>query len=340
LNGAEILFRSAKEPERLRGPNLAGAWLDECQLMDEEVFDIVLGRLRQSEQGNFLTATFTPRGKQHWTYLKFATGTYDTVIFRARTEDNVFIGDRSYAPRLRMMYGSAKAAQEVGGEFIDIEGSLFRRHWFPIVETAPSKGKLCRFWDQAATEAGGCYSAGVLMCRAEDSLFYVLSVARGQWSPFKRDQMILQTARMDKEKYGRVETGFECEPGSAGIESAQNKVNMLAGFSAYHERPTGTKEERADGFRSQAEGGNVRLLRGPWNQEYLDEISVFPEGKYADQVDASSGAFKRVVGVRLRIEPWLEKWSGSTRNGRQWGEAMPMAEAEIEKLVNSGALRL
>src|SRR5262249_55632564 len=32
-SGATVLFRSTDEPERLRGPNLSGAWLDEASLM-------------------------------------------------------------------------------------------------------------------------------------------------------------------------------------------------------------------------------------------------------------------------------------------------------------------
>jgi phage terminase large subunit len=35
-NNSEILFRSADDPERLRGPNLSGVWLDEASLMSHE----------------------------------------------------------------------------------------------------------------------------------------------------------------------------------------------------------------------------------------------------------------------------------------------------------------
>src|SRR5262249_22812996 len=89
--GAEVLFRSADEPERLRGPNLSGIWLDEASLMPQDVFAIAIGRLRQGGEQGWLTATFTPKGKQHWTYETFATGKPDTAIIRARTQDNPFV---------------------------------------------------------------------------------------------------------------------------------------------------------------------------------------------------------------------------------------------------------
>ena len=78
-NGAEVLFRSTDNPEMLRGPNLSGIWMDEASLSKQEAFDILIGRLRQSEQG-WLTATFTPKGKAHWTYKTFGTG--DDESFR------------------------------------------------------------------------------------------------------------------------------------------------------------------------------------------------------------------------------------------------------------------
>jgi len=41
-----ILFRSADDPERLRGPNLGWFWLDEAALMPELAWEIMIGRLR------------------------------------------------------------------------------------------------------------------------------------------------------------------------------------------------------------------------------------------------------------------------------------------------------
>ncbi len=34
----------------------------------------------------------------------------------------------------------------------------------------------------------------------------------------------------------------------------------------------------------------MRICRGPWNTEFLDELAAFPSGGHDDQVDALSGA--------------------------------------------------
>jgi hypothetical protein len=46
---------------------------------------------------------------------------------------------------------------------------------------------------------------------------------------------------------------------------------------------------------AQCEAGTVFLVRGAWNADYIDELCVFPRSTYADQVDASSGAYNRLT---------------------------------------------
>jgi predicted phage terminase large subunit-like protein len=68
-------------------------------------------------------------------------------------------------------------------------------------------------------------------------------------------------------------------------------VAMLAGWKVKAQPETGDKVTRAEPFSSQCEAGNVYIVEGEWNQDYLDELCMFPGGSFKDQVDASSGAF-------------------------------------------------
>ena len=47
--------------------------------------------------------------------------------------------------------------------------------------------------------------------------------------------------------------------------------------------------------RSSAELENVRLVRGSWNRDFLDEFELFPGGAHDDIVDATSGAFGKLT---------------------------------------------
>ncbi len=179
-------------------------------------------------------------------------------------------------------------------------GLFFNRAWFRVVASVPDGSAYCRYWDKASTAGSGCYSCGVAMARSPDGVYYVADVVRGRWSSLERNAVMRRTAQAD----GRgVEVWTEQEPGSGGKESAEITVRDLAGWDVRAERVTGDKETRARPLSAQAEAGNVCLVAAPWNEDYLTEMHSFPTGAYSDQVDASSGAFNKVVGADLPIRP-------------------------------------
>jgi len=160
-----------------------------------------------------------------------------------------------------------------------------------IVSDAPQM-KTCRYWDKAATQDGGCRTAGVKLGIDANKVVYILDVVAGQWSPGKREAIILQTAQLD----GRdTHVWIEEEGGSGGKESAESTIKNLSGFVCRSDRPTGDKETRAEPFAVQMEIGNVKLVEGAWNKDYIDELKSFPRGKFKDQVDATAGAYAKVA---------------------------------------------
>lgn len=124
--GAEVLFRSADEPERLRGPNASWAWIDEGSLCHEGTWPIVIGRLRQGGRAGRAWVTFTPKGRMNWTYRVFVDEAGDDVaLMRARTDSNPFL-DPEFVAGLERHYTRRFARQELGGEFlVDVPGALW-----------------------------------------------------------------------------------------------------------------------------------------------------------------------------------------------------------------------
>lgn len=330
---ADIVFRSAEVPGKLRGGSYAGLWIDEATVVVEEAYKVAIATLRHKGFMGPCILTGTPKGKTHWTFnelfepvpdeliglckpneLRMIQGKAykhkaDTRLIHARTLDNPFLPERFYEI-LRARYSTVLAQQELEGEFIDIAGIMFRREWFLPVDAAPRDARRVRYWDRAATPGSGCYSAGVLLARDNRGLIYVEDVKRGQWSYLDRNTVMEQTAEADRRKYqGEVITYTEQEGGSAGKEVSQQIVTMLMGHPIFTDLVGGKQSRKVDGqelpgeakvirampFAAQAEAGNVRIVRGAWNSDYLDEIVSFPEATFADQVDASSGAFNKLA---------------------------------------------
>jgi phage terminase large subunit-like protein len=146
-NGAEIIGRSADNPDRFRGPNLSGVWLDEASQMEHEAFLLVFACLREGGEQGWLTGTFTPRGKAHWTYKVF-TGPGARLI-TAKSYDNPFMPE-SLVGALRDAYSEQFASQELNAEFLEDFGSQIKGEWIRYYRM---QGDILQLLDPAGGQA-------------------------------------------------------------------------------------------------------------------------------------------------------------------------------------------
>lgn len=115
-NGVEILLRSADDPDKLRGPNLGWAYIDEAAMVKMMVFDLMLGRLRL--QPGKLWITTTPRGL-NWVYKLFKESRNpDYFLAQYATRDNPFL-PKHFVDSLDDRYKGQFHAQEAEGEFVE-----------------------------------------------------------------------------------------------------------------------------------------------------------------------------------------------------------------------------
>ena len=57
---------------------------------------------------------------------------------------------------------------------------------------------------------------------------------------------------------------------------------------------TGDKEVRFRPFSAQAQAGNVKVLRGGWNEVWFAELEAFPEGRHDDDADFDQRGLQRL----------------------------------------------
>jgi predicted phage terminase large subunit-like protein len=180
------------------------------------------------------------------------------------------------------------------GDPVPKTGGMFQAEWFRqnvIDMPAPPDAQRVRFWDLAASEGKGDYTVGLLMAAPSgNGPFIVEELIRGQWGVEKVDELVLQTARFDRQRFPSIKIRGEQEPGRSGKKAVEAFVKMLAGYDVQCELNSGSKADRARPLASQAGIGNVKLVRGPWIESFISELALFPRGKHDDIVDAASGA--------------------------------------------------
>ncbi len=205
----------------------------------------------------------------------------------------------SVLKELKADLGQFGYAGQIGQNPVPPGGGMFLVDKLKIIESLPTDVHIettIRYWDKAGTEGAGDYTAGVKMSRLTDGNFLIHDVVRGQWGTTQRERIIKETALRDGP---RVIIYHEQEPGSAGKDSAAATTRNLAGFIVHTERPTGDKVYRADALSVQVNEGNIYILKGDWNNEFIEELRFFPYSTYDDQVDAASGAFNRLAAKRI-----------------------------------------
>jgi predicted phage terminase large subunit-like protein len=153
------------------------------------------------------------------------------------------------------------------------------------LDDVPASGRFVRYWDLAVKEKTQAdFTAGAL-CALDGGTLWIVDIASGQWEwPASRANIVAR-ARVD-----RCQVGIESVGTGSGL--AQNLREVFPSDLLLTETtPDKDKLTRALPWFAAVNCGNVRLVRGGWNNEFLAQCHSFPNGAHDDLVDAVSGAY-------------------------------------------------
>ena len=309
-SGATITFgylEIEKHKFRYKSAEFQFIAFDELTQFSESQYRYMFSRLRRLKDTHIpirMRSGTNPGDMGHeWVAQRFVYG--DKPFIPARVSDNPYLDKEEYAKSLSQLDHVTRAQLLDGDWQVRTAGDLFRRHWFGYVDEMPVEGRRVRYWDLAATEATNGkdpdWTAGGLVHRGTDGTFYIGDVRRVRVRPNAVEALIRQTAEEDGPG---VPIYMEQEPGASGNHVIDYyRRHVLPGYAFYGIRPSGSKSARARPLSAQAEAGNVKIVRGAWNKDFLDEIEAFPQdGVHDDQVDVVTGAFGQLqVSVVPRI---------------------------------------
>lgn len=237
----------------------------------------------------------------------------DPIFIKSFTFIPGLVYDNQILLRLNPEYlANLRALQKVDRERLlagnwnvsDSAGSFFQRNYFQVVDAVPALVDEVRYWDRAGTpeeqaRKGSSHTAGLRM--GVDSktppTFFIRDVDRFQGSPLTVETRIKNVSSQDGMA---VRVGIEQDPGQAGKAEAQYQVRNLAGHVIVVNTVHEDKGKRAKPASAQAEAGNVKLLRGAWNEDFLREAENFDGSDkcVSDQIDAFSGAMHLLTNVQ------------------------------------------
>jgi predicted phage terminase large subunit-like protein len=161
-----------------------------------------------------------------------------------------------------------------------------------------------RAWDFAATVPSESnrdpdYTAGVKISRDKMGIYYVEDAYRFRKLTDGVLKEVISTAKADG--LDDCVVGIVRDGGAGGAAANMFFVRQLAeqGIAARSTKMSGHsgKVQRFLPFAAMAEAGCVKIVRGPWNDTFLNELESFTGGRsgHDDQVDATSDAFNMIA---------------------------------------------
>ena len=224
-NGSTIILESAnndRKIERLRGLNLAWAWMDEAAYQPRKVYNVLSDRLRVGDYRN-LFATTTPRGF-NWVHDVFADSHADQpdidlpdgAVYRSATTTSVLgVSTRAnpahpddYIARQERQRSGEAYEQEIEGEFVNFEGLVYK--WFDDANRIGTDALPDQF-DRTVygLDFGGSVPTALIACRQRDDDWYIVDEF---YETRVTDDAIAREAQRMYDAYGRGPIYCDHEP--------------------------------------------------------------------------------------------------------------------------------
>jgi predicted phage terminase large subunit-like protein len=235
----------------------------------------------------------TPKGfNDFYDLFKMAEQHADWASWQMPTSENPHI-KQSEVDAMRAELPGYIFEQEVLARFVALDGALFKREWFKVIERAPDGLFWARYWDLAAsTKTSADYTCSAAVAYGEDGTLFIRDMVRGRWEWPDARRVIAQTMQAEPNVLHAVE---EAMHGLAAIQEFRRDPD-LRGVALRGIRVDKDKLTRALPWAARAEGGKVALVRGNWVNAFLDEVCMFDgTGEtHDDQVDTISGGAELV----------------------------------------------
>jgi len=180
---------------------------------------------------------------------------------------------------------------------VPLEGGLFKRTWFKkFADKCPAGLRWARGYDLAvSTKTSADYTASFRCAFDKEGNLYIGDGFRKRVEYPEQRRYVIERIKAERDTQHGIELALH---GQAFIQELRREVKL--GSSAFRGVRVDTdKFTRALAWANLAEEGKVYIVRGAWNQDFLDEVCRFTGrgDKHDDQVDAVSLAVQMLAGT-------------------------------------------
>lgn len=191
-----------------------------------------------------------------------------------------------------------------------MEGGFFGVSDFGIVDEAPLGLRWVRYVDLALSDKKTAdFNATIAIAMDKEGTVYLRDMARVRgWNEFRIRLSVMMVSDLERgTQWGIEDVAFQALAFQELLRDPS-----LANVAIRAIRPRGDKVERARPLQTRALAGKVKLVRGPWNRDFILEALDFPKGSHDDQIDTASGGLQMIAGMDRKREARMYSWTTAT----------------------------
>ena len=297
INGRKIALKGSDRPDTLRGVGLAYLVLDEYADMRPNVWEQILRPALSDVQGGAMFIG-TPKGRNHfYEQFKYAEAGKDEdwAAFHYTSYDNPLIPAKEIEAAKNSM-SSFAFRQEFLSSFEAASRDLFKEDWIVIDEDEPKDGRYFMAVDLAGfinvdKESGNknkkLDETAIAVVKVSDGGWWVADILHGRWDIKETCSQIMRAVM----KYEPTAVGIE--KGSLKNAALPYLTDLMRRHNHYFriDDVTHGNQKKTDrivwALQGRFEHGKVKLNYGSWNNEFIDQLTNFPNAQlHDDLVDA------------------------------------------------------
>jgi len=329
INGSILKGIPASEPDRFRGPQFHGGWLDELAAWDylDDAWDMLQFGMRLGKSPKII-ATTTPKPKPLIMDLVNRDGE-DVVYTAASTYDNLHNLAPTFQKQILQYEGTKLGRQEIYAEIIDPEeAGIVKREWFKLWDSDRPLPRFefvlqsydCATSDKTRNDPTACTVWGVFKPGPDSPMSLMLIDCWEEYLqyPDLRPRVIEEAKSIygDENEFGQGKKVdlILIEDKSAGISLLQDLQRAGLAVRSYNPGQA-DKTQRLNVIAPiisrrrvyLPESTNNKGYARDWAEPLVRQLCAFPEVRHDDLVDSTTQALRilRDMGW-VNIDPVVE----------------------------------
>lgn len=294
INGISISLKGADRPETMRGVSLKYLVLDEYADMKPDVWELILRPALADLKGSALFIG-TPMGRNHFYELYKRAQLGEDPDFKAwhfTSYDNNLI-EKEEIDRAKKSMSSYAFRQEFMASFEARGSEMFKESWVQFSENEPD-GDYYVAVDLAGFEEVGkknktkrLDNTAIAVVKVNEDGWWVKDIITGRWSLDQTAVKIFQVVRDYQPLSVGIEKGIARQAVMSPLTDLMKKYTC---FFRVEELTHGNKKKTDRvmwALQGRFENGLIKLNKGEWNIQFMDELFQFPDPlTHDDMIDA------------------------------------------------------